>query len=427
MIVTIKTLQQKTFKIELDDTENVAALKQKIEQEQGPAFPASSLKLIYAGKILNDSSPLNEYNIQESNFVVVMVSKSKPAKTSAPSSEGTSSSQPQQQTATSGATSATPQESSASRESQVEPTEQPSATSAAPTAPTVSLSQSSTTSPADSTAGAISTDGGDGQSGSNWISSASALVRGSEYEAAVENMMSMGFERQLVVRALRASFNNPDRAVEYLFNGIPENVFEDTSAPAQPQQPSQEQPQPPAPMQIPAQSGGSGQQPPVNPGQATSGLPAAGQGGQAGQAQGGVSQLQALRNHPLFPMLRQVLHQNPAMLQPLLQQIGQTNPGLLQLISQNQQEFIAILNEGVQRGEAGQGDGGAMGQGGPMDQGGHGPLTTIQVTAQEKEAIDRLKALGFEETLAVQAYFACDKNEELAANFLLQQDNEDDN
>jgi UV excision repair protein RAD23 len=44
----------------------------------------------------------------------------------------------------------------------------------------------------------------------------SALAMGAQRDAAVANMMEMGFPREDIDRAMRAAFNNPDRAVEYL-------------------------------------------------------------------------------------------------------------------------------------------------------------------------------------------------------------------
>lgn len=45
-------------------------------------------------------------------------------------------------------------------------------------------------------------------------------MTGTQLESVIENMLAMGFERTECERALRASFNNPDRAVEYLVNVI---------------------------------------------------------------------------------------------------------------------------------------------------------------------------------------------------------------
>lgn len=50
------------------------------------------------------------------------------------------------------------------------------------------------------------------------VTGISFTVTGQQYESAIQNMVEMGFEREQVIKAMRASFNNPDRAVEYLFS-----------------------------------------------------------------------------------------------------------------------------------------------------------------------------------------------------------------
>ncbi|CAJ0864763.1 13049_t:CDS:10 [Entrophospora sp. SA101] len=216
-----------------------------------------------------------------------------------------------------------------------------------------------------------------------------ALVTGADYEKSVQYMMEMGFDRESAVSAMRASFNNPNRAVEYLMTGIPENfdntpgVTNPTSTNSAPNLTQNLQQQ----RQRATQGGGGG-------------------GGQGG---GNMDDLNFLRNQPHFRNLRQFVQQNPSLLQPLLQQIGAQNPELLQLINSNQATFMRLLQE--------------------PDEGGEGnlpPPQYVSVTQEEKEAIDRLEALGFDRALAIEAYLACDKNEEMAANYLFDHMNDEE-
>lgn len=69
--------------------------------------------------------------------------------------------------------------------------------------------------------------------------------------------------------------------------------------------------------------------------------------------------------------------------------------------------------------------GGAGGAGAPGG-GQQLPPGTIQITKEEDEAIKRLESFGFSRVRAAEAYFACDKNEEFAANFLFEAGAEDE-
>ena len=63
------------------------------------------------------------------------------------------------------------------------------------------------------------------------------------------------------------------------------------------------------------------------------------------------------------------------------------------------------------------GGAGGAGMGGGAQ---HPPPGSIQVTPAEMESINNLVALGFSKERAAEAFFACDKNEEMAANFLFE-------
>lgn len=349
MKITLKTLQRETFDIDIDEELKVSDLKAAVAETKGAGYAAPTLKLIYAGKILNDESQLKEYNI--STFVVVMITKPKPAPASA--------------AAPAASTAPTPA------------VETPAA--AAPAAPAPAA-------PA-TTAPAVAPAATEGETGTG----DSMFVAGSAYHSAVTEMISMGFERDQIERAMHASFMNPHRAIEYLCNP--------SSMPAVP------------PPQAAAPAGGAptpAAAPAATPSAATT--PAAG-GDQA-------RNLEFLRNQPQFQMLRQMVSQDPQMLQSLLVQLGQANPQLLQAIQENPQQFISLLNE--------EGGGGGA-PGAPGAEGGPPPGSVeISLSATEKEAIDRIKALGFPEHLVIQAYFACEKNENLAAEFLFSESYDND-
>ena len=150
------------------------------------------------------------------------------------------------------------------------------------------------------------------------------MVLGEDYNRMVQQLQDMGYEKSQVEAALRASFNNPDRAVEYLLTGIPSSA-----------------------QQTPAQAM------PAAPGSGSTGVPPASTASTpAVPATPGDNPLAFLREHEMFQQIRyvhycpvfsvpanvswyrSVIQQNPNMLTTMLQQIGSSNPQLLQMISQ---------------------------------------------------------------------------------------------
>ncbi|KAH9667593.1 ubiquitin receptor RAD23b [Citrus sinensis] len=351
MKLTVKTLKGSHFEIRVQPSDTVMAVKKNIEDVQGKDnYPCGQQLLIHNGKVLKDETTLADNKVSEDGFLVVMLSKSKTL-----GSAGASSAQPAHTTP---------------------PTTAPSSNSTPP-------QEASVPPPANS---------------DTYGQAASNLVAGNDLEQTIQQIMDMGggtWDKETVTRALQAAYNNPERAVDYLYSGIPETA--EVAVPVAHFPASQA-----------AETGAAGAAPvsgvpnssPLNmfPQETLSGAPA-----------GGLGSLDFLRNNQQFQALRSMVQSNPQILQPMLQELGKQNPQLLRLIQEHQTEFLQLINEPVDGSE-----------GDMFDQPEQDMPHAINVTPAEQEAIQRLEAMGFDRALVIEAFLACDRNEELAANYLLE-------
>eukprot|EP00744_Colponema_vietnamica_P005707 GILI01008333.1.p1 GENE.GILI01008333.1~~GILI01008333.1.p1 ORF type:complete len:396 (+),score=94.99 GILI01008333.1:41-1189(+) len=346
MKVILKTTTGRSTEVEFQSGTTVSQVKETLKDD----YDLASLRLCFQGKILEDGKVIDELGEGAALFIAgkkVAATATKPvAQTTAPVAQPTPVNQPAATTTT---TTTTPQQTPAPTTTQtttVTPSTDPVV--APPTAPAPQAAEPSVD------------------------------------EELISNIAAMGFDdRDLVKLALRAAYMNPDRAVDYLCQGMPRSTLErlaNDAAPRVNQQTQQARPANVAPQQASNVTSGSNQ--PVD------------------------ALRQALASIPNFDQVRQVVQQNPQSLPTFMQQLQQNHPTVFELVQQNPQAFLELLQSNSETDNATTA----------------GP-TSVQLTAEDQAAVQDLVTIGggaWDLQAAAIVYVATNKNKEVAAAVLFE-------
>jgi len=365
MKVKVKTLTGAATEFELEPTDTVLSLKEKVAAQHGA--DVNAVRLAFSGRVLNNPDTLEASRVKDGDTLIAVIPKAKPAPKPAPA--------------------AAPK-----------PDPVPAAAPAPAPAPSEPEKPATTEAGADKPA---APEGGADKPSSEPIPEAQPATQPAAPaqprqpafqvdDAEVEKLVAMGFPRDECVQALRLAFNNADRAVQFLLEGLPAG----------------------------GDVGGDDM--------GDDGDDDAGSGG--GVPMTSSEAFQRLISDPQFQQLRAAIQANPMLLEGLLNQLKQQNPMIYNLIMQNREEFSHWLSAGAAPGGAGGmpsagGAGGAGGAGVRPPAGAQLPpgsrLIPLDLSEEDRNNIQSLVEMGFSQGDAIQAYIACDKNIQLAANLLM--------
>ncbi|KRY17818.1 UV excision repair protein RAD23 -like protein B, partial [Trichinella patagoniensis] len=435
MLLTFKTITNESFELEMNENQTVRELKQKIEKTRGARYASDLQTLIHAGRVLSDEQTVKDVNFDPKKFIVVVVKppspkKSTPAETKKNDVKDTTKKEKREEPLVQNKT---------KQEKCVDPVVKKE-TKQAKCADSVVKNEIKQVERASEAKIDLNKDsGGEKQSqpsteakstqrkavqAANTAGASSNTATASDRHETMElqlddnlvnELCMMGFRKSSVVVALKMAYNNPDVAIDYLTSGVDlirlkERIDNEI-----------------------AQSRTVGQD-----------------GGNEPEYDG----IAQLRHNPAIKQLRLVVQRDPTMLHDVIMEIERANPNITRLIQENQEAFVQLLNERVDQNEPmkqevqkqqqqpQQQQQQQQRQQQPQQQrrrqqqqqqhqqqeqstSSGTRIFRIHLTAEERDAVDRLVAMGFSESQVIEAYFACDKNEALAANFLLQSLEED--
>lgn len=187
------------------------------------------------------------------------------------------------------------------------------------------------------------------------------------YADQVNSLVDMGYEKEKAEKAIEAAHGSVDLALEFLNSG---NIPESTGN-----------------QNIPSS------------GSSNSNLPA-----------------ELVKNASIIKIL---CMNNPEKITSLLNTFKERHPDLINLIKQHEEEFKNLLVSPISQED--------INNFKEIEQELRRPQgPSIRLTKEESDAVKRLQELGFSQAEAVQAYIACDKNEEMTANYLFEQKMRDD-